>query len=278
MESIAPPGWTPAPKSSSSPTPTEAATAQSPAMDRRTDGAVRWRIGAAIIDNLLIYLGYLALCLLLHWRVAALDHMLVLVSLGVAYHFVLESRDGQTIGKRRYGIRVVAADGGTPTARAIAVRSVLRIVDQLPVAYVSGLVSMVRTGPARRQRIGDVAAGTLVVAVEGQAARRGTPGWMLPAATIVATLLSVLTLVGIVEAGRRPLDRAQRAQFISGCQQGPAGQLVSCACVLNQLEANGYNTPNALRDFVTQERAELAAGRMGPAREAVLQAAGVCRR
>ena len=43
--------------------------------DERADAAVRWRIGAAIIDNLLVYGGYLGVCGLLGWRVAALGHV-----------------------------------------------------------------------------------------------------------------------------------------------------------------------------------------------------------
>ena len=108
---------------------------------------MRRRVRAARIDNLIVYGGYLALCLALHWRVATVAHLFWLGVAGVVYHFALETRNGQTIGKRRYGIRVVAADGGPAGPRAIAVRSVLRIVDSLPVCYVSGLLSMVRTGP-----------------------------------------------------------------------------------------------------------------------------------
>jgi hypothetical protein len=39
-----------------------------------TEAALRWRISPAIFDNLLVYFAYLALCLLLHWRAATLDH------------------------------------------------------------------------------------------------------------------------------------------------------------------------------------------------------------
>ena len=165
---------------------------------------------AARVDNLIVYGGYLLVCLLLHWQVASVTHLVWLAVAGVAYHFAFEARDGQTLGKRRYGIRVVAADGGPASPRAVAIRSVVRIVDSLPVCYVSGLVSMVRTGPARRQRIGDIAAGTIVVAVDGRAARQGTPGWMLPVATVGAVIVSALSVIG-VGGGRPPADhRASR--------------------------------------------------------------------
>jgi uncharacterized RDD family membrane protein YckC len=34
--------------------------------------------------------------------------------------FALESRDGQTIGKRHYGIRVLSIDDQRPTSKAMA--------------------------------------------------------------------------------------------------------------------------------------------------------------
>lgn len=240
------------------------------------DAAVRWRIGAATIDNFVVYGGYLLLCLLLQWRPASLSHLWLLLVGGVLYHFYFEARAGQTPGKRRYGIRVVGLDGGAASPKAVAIRSVARIIDQLPVAYVSGLISMVRTGPARRQRLGDVAAGTMVVAVEGRALAKGTPGWLLPSATIVATLLSALTAVAIATAGDHPFTDSQRAQFIAGCERGgPSAS--QCGCVLTQLEAAGYNTPNALRDLLVTVRSDTLAGRSTAARTAVIDAAMSCR-
>jgi uncharacterized RDD family membrane protein YckC len=191
--------------------------------DHAADAAVRWRMRAARVDNLIVYAGYLLVCLLLHWRVATVTHLVWLAAAGAAYHFAFEARDGQTLGKRRYGIRVVAADGGPATPRAVAIRSVVRIVDSLPVCYLSGLISMLRTGPARRQRIGDIVAGTIVVAVDGRAARQGTPRWMLPVATLGAVVVSALSVIGVAEVGHKPISSLQTSQFIGDCQNSPAG-------------------------------------------------------
>jgi uncharacterized RDD family membrane protein YckC len=251
----------------------EAASGVSPA-----DAAVRWRVGAAIIDNFIVYGAYVVLCALLHWRVVSLSHVWALVLAGVAYHFVLEARDGQTIGKRRYGIRVVSLDGEMPTARAVAIRSVLRVIDQLPLWYLSGLVSMVRTGPARRQRIGDVTAGTKVVATGWGAARKGTPGWFLPTATIVAAVFSAVSLYAVTQAGSQPLNSTQQAQFIVGCQNNPGSQFLDCGCLLNHLEAAGYDTPKALDDLIAQAEAVTPEGTRNPARSALINAASGCRR
>ncbi len=166
---------------------------------------MRWRLRAARIDNIAVGALYLVLCVLLHWKPLTVGHLALGALLSVAYHYGFEARGGQTPGKRRYGIRVVRTDGSAADGRAIAIRSVLRLIDQLPVYYASGLVSMVRTGPARRQRIGDVAAGTMVIAIEGRAAGRGTPGWWLPVATVVAVGLSVLTIVAARQTHTNPL-------------------------------------------------------------------------
>ena len=273
--SVAPPGWTTPPELA----PPPAGEAAPPArVDQAADAAVRWRVRAARVDNLIVYGGYVLVCLLLHWRVATVSHLFWLAVAGVAYHFALESRDGQTPGKRRYGIRVVAADGGPAGPWAIAIRSLLRIVDSLPVCYVSGLISMVRTGPARRQRIGDIAAGTIVVAVDGRAVSQGTPRWMLPAATLGAVVISALSVVGIAEAGHQPVNSLQASQFVAGCQNSPTGAFADCACLLNRLEAEGYDTLDALNNLAAEAQSEEASGAMGPSRTALRSAVIACRR
>jgi uncharacterized RDD family membrane protein YckC len=68
---------------------------------------------------------------------------------------------GRTIGKMAAGIRVVAS-GGEPIAfLASAIRNILRLVDFLPAMYAAGAVTIVAT--RNDQRLGDLAAGTLVV-------------------------------------------------------------------------------------------------------------------
>jgi hypothetical protein len=197
--------------------------------------------------------------------------------LAVAYHFGCEAHNGQTIGKRQYGLRVVSADGGQASARAIAIRTVLRFVDALPTCYLSGLVSVLRTGPARRQRIGDVAAQTMVVAVEGRAVDRGTPGWILPVSTIMALLMSALVIFGIAHGTSQPLSATDRAAFMTGCERGGRVSPKICECILARLEAEGYNTTNAQRQLLEHLREDAASGTLGPDSRNMLAAATVCR-
>jgi len=78
------------------------------------------------------------------------------------YHPVLELLlRGQSPGKRMAGVRVVSVNGGTPGVSAVLVRNVFRLIDCLPMLYFVGLVTTFLS--AQRVRIGDMAAGTLLV-------------------------------------------------------------------------------------------------------------------
>ena len=85
----------------------------------------------------------------------------VFFALALGYYFVLEAWAGQTVGKRLLGLRVLSAEGARPSVWAVAGRTLLRIVDWLPLLYLAGFITMLATG-TRRQRIGDLAARTAV--------------------------------------------------------------------------------------------------------------------
>lgn len=70
-------------------------------------------------------------------------------------------RAGRTPGKQMTGLRVVREGGAPVDLRASAVRNLLRLVDGLPLSYVPAVISILVT--KRNQRLGDLAAGTLVV-------------------------------------------------------------------------------------------------------------------
>jgi uncharacterized RDD family membrane protein YckC len=68
---------------------------------------------------------------------------------------------GRTIGKMTAGIRVVGT-GGEPVAfLGSAIRNILRLVDFLPVMYLTGAITIISS--SKDQRLGDLAAGTVVV-------------------------------------------------------------------------------------------------------------------
>ena len=68
---------------------------------------------------------------------------------------------GQTPGRRCFGLRVIREGGRPLDFSASAIRNLIRLVDFLPFGYGLGVLVMFADGRARR--LGDLAAGTLVV-------------------------------------------------------------------------------------------------------------------
>jgi uncharacterized RDD family membrane protein YckC len=69
--------------------------------------------------------------------------------------------DGRTPGKRSQGTRVVRSGGQSIGFVASAIRNVLRLIDVLPAFYGVGGVAILQS--KNNQRVGDMAAGTLVI-------------------------------------------------------------------------------------------------------------------
>ncbi len=69
--------------------------------------------------------------------------------------------NGQSPGKRWVGLRVIRTDGTPITLAESSIRNLVRIVDLLPSFYGIGIIVMFVDG--RSRRLGDLAAGTLVV-------------------------------------------------------------------------------------------------------------------
>ena len=79
------------------------------------------------------------------------------------YFFGTELAWAQTLGKRVMKLRVVREDGSRLGAGPAAIRNLVRFIDALPVLYIVGAITVFATGE-RRQRLGDLAARTKVVA------------------------------------------------------------------------------------------------------------------
>ena len=92
---------------------------------------------------------------------------LVILSIGAfvivwAYYPLFEGLwSGRTPGKRAQGLRVVRSDGQPATIGPVLVRNIVRVADFLPAFYAVGVASMLLS--RRSQRLGDIAAGTLVI-------------------------------------------------------------------------------------------------------------------
>ncbi|MEO8083748.1 MAG: RDD family protein [Ardenticatenales bacterium] len=93
--------------------------------------------------------------------------LLVVFAIVWGYFIVFETLwDGQTPGKRVAGTRVVRLDGGAAGFREAVVRNLVRFADFLPMGYGMGVLVMFADRHARR--LGDLAAGTVVIREQRQ--------------------------------------------------------------------------------------------------------------
>ncbi len=131
--------------------------------------------------------------------------------------------NGQTLGKRLVGIRVVS-DRGIPITGAQAVlRSLVGTIDgPLPFCYLLGLASMLLT--RKFQRLGDLAAGTMVV-VEARRGRAGVIQVELSSVEALLPWLPVRVAAG-PELARALSDYVQRrGRFGAARREEMAGHL-----------------------------------------------------
>jgi uncharacterized RDD family membrane protein YckC len=119
--------------------------------------------------------------------------------------------NGRTPGKRWTGLRVLRDDGRPVDLLSSAIRNVVRLVDGLPLSYLPAMISILVT--KRNQRLGDLAAGTIVVreprAREPAAVARATPAPASPRAT--ATAAGAATFAGFAPPEREVATAAAHA-------------------------------------------------------------------
>lgn len=126
------------------------------------------RLLAAFVDGAIAFLGFgFAIAALTGGIVSRPDgiefHLeggpaFALFALGFAYFVVMEAALGATVGKLLVGVRVRTTEGGRIGWTASLARNLLRVVD-----YFVGLGAVLIWTSPRRQRLGDRAAGTVVV-------------------------------------------------------------------------------------------------------------------
>jgi uncharacterized RDD family membrane protein YckC len=84
-------------------------------------------------------------------------------------------RGGRTPGKALLGIAVVSADASPARLQQALIRNVVRFIDILPGTYLVGLIAVLAS--PRNQRVGDLAAGTLVVRAPRRGGAAPAVGW-----------------------------------------------------------------------------------------------------
>jgi len=145
------------------------------------------RFTAGMIDltiKTVIVVGVVAAAIPLSGLAAKIALAVLPLLVYVGYDVLFETfGSGRTPGKRATGLRVLRADGGPEDGVSSLIRNVLRLIDGLPLSYVPGIVSILAT--KKNQRLGDLAAGTIVVR-ERQGGRRPTERGAEPSFAAVA--------------------------------------------------------------------------------------------
>ncbi|HKJ72364.1 MAG TPA: RDD family protein [Gammaproteobacteria bacterium] len=158
------------------------------------------RAQAWVYDLMLRVLGYLgAVGLLAYLGAFGMGLAAVLVFLVEwLYPFYFElARGGATPGKKAKGIYVLQDNGAPLEWRAALLRNLLRAVDFAPVLYGLGLTVMAFS--PRFQRLGDVAAGTLVVYRAREPAAPAAPAGPAKAPPVALDLAEQQALLAFAE-------------------------------------------------------------------------------
>ncbi|MWG33658.1 RDD family protein [Halomarina oriensis] len=136
--------------------------------DLTTDAVVESRLAAFCLDVAVVTLVSLVVAVALTLeQVTVGPAALVWFVTWFSYVVVAQGRYGQTVGKYVVGVVVTTADGGPVGYREAAVRELVRVADLLTLNAVGWVV----TPGNRRQRLGDLAAGTVVVPAAREARR-----------------------------------------------------------------------------------------------------------
>lgn len=148
----------------------EATTSTAPTAAARPDASVGQRVGALLLDTLIVMVPLFVVSALLFgdsqsggggFRVSLTGLPFLLTALvALGYFFVTELVAGQTLGKLIVGVRVVSDKGPDLGAGQVLVRTLLRVVDGFAFYLVGFVVAL---ASAKNQRVGDMVASTRVV-------------------------------------------------------------------------------------------------------------------
>lgn len=172
---------------------------------------------AFVLDTLIRYtvLFVLSMILLPLAELGVGAFLIMLFLMEWFYPVFFEVTRGATPGKKAMGLTVVH-DNGTPVSWAASlIRNLLRVVDFFPLFYGIGLLSMLIN--RRFQRLGDLAAGTLVVYTE--AARRND--------AVIDAEARALPVPLAVEEQRALLDFAERSTTLAPARVEELAEIIA---------------------------------------------------
>jgi uncharacterized RDD family membrane protein YckC len=201
---------------------------------------------------------------------------LVFIGALSVYRFVWEGALGWTPGKRLMQLTVVRTDGSPCGWTAALLRNILLPLDMQPVMGLFGIVSMA-TG-FRRQRIGDRAAGTLVVRAlplpmvplpyvpaDQEARRCGTCGTLQPAGQQVCGRCG-----GRMSTPPHPPQPPHRREPAAG-RPSDVAQAWRAATAAGRARAAGPQADHSAGRFTRELRSDDDATRLTAARETLLE-------
>lgn len=124
------------------------------------------RILAWLLDNVVFWVGIGVLFLLAEWvgpgRASPSGFAVGATAFAGYFWLVLEGTHGRRPGKAAMGLVVVTEDGRPCTLEASVLRNLLWVVDQI--GFFPVVVALLVFVTERNQRVGDLAANTVVVA------------------------------------------------------------------------------------------------------------------
>jgi uncharacterized RDD family membrane protein YckC len=205
-----------------------------------------------------LFLGLLAFILLTLLGVVVEDRA-VLTYLGAAgaailyflfltYDVFFEVRwDGQTPGKMLAGIRVIRENGSPVDVRSACIRFFLAFADFLPIFHLLGGLLVLLT--ARSQRLGDLAAGTLVIR------ERALEMPVDPSKEVERLASGEFTFSGEQLAACTPHDRTILRSFFQRYHdlQPRARQMLALRLADEFVRKTDYQQPHAFLDWPTAE-------------------------
>ncbi len=178
------------------------------------------------------------------------------------YFWVSESLwSGQTIGKKAFRLRAVGDRGEPLTFAQAGIRNIVRIVDFLPYAYGVGLIVLFANGKGKR--LGDLAAGTIVVKDSDHVWL-----WQLPGArSLPAPPAPYVAAASAAELTLRRLDPELRRLVSSYARRRPDLSLEVRARLATQVQAS---LRTALPDVFAQSGPLAALDRLADLERGVL--------
>ncbi len=177
--------------------------------------AIAW-----LIDFAIRTVCYIIIAILLAW-LGGVGNGIIMIGLFAIewfYPVVFEVHSGMTPGKRAMGLQVVHEDGTPVSWSSSLLRNLIRCIDLLPLFYMVGFFTMILN--LRFQRLGDLAAGTVVVYFKDETKVFTIPDCPPRPAPVPMTLAEQ----------RLILDFCERAEGLSGDRRRELATLLTSLC------------------------------------------------